>query len=370
MAQDEQPYQMHSDTKNSPETVALQGGTWDLNGNTENVDILALSSGGTLETSASGTACLTNISGYNDTLSGLCYFDVVTNSGVLNLAGIISGDGTETLVKTGLGTLNLCSNNIYTGGTVISNGTLALFGAGSISNTALINLATNSAILDLSSNTVSQTLALQSGQTLAGFGTVNGLVQAASGAVVAPGSASVIGTLTVTGAGVNTLNGTTTMKLDKGHSTSDQLAVSGSLVYGGTLALSNLSGSLAVGDTFTLFPGASGYSGAFAAISPATPGSGLSWNTSKLAVNGTLSIAVGAAAPPGFSTLTLSGTTLSIHGTNGPANQSFVLLGTTNLVTPVQNWTPLLTNAFDGSGNFNVSISATNAAEFLLLQTK
>ena len=57
-------------------------------------------------------------------------------------------------------------------------------------------------------------------------------------------------------------------------------------------------------------------------------------------------------------------------GTGGVANASFYLLGTTNLSLPIANWPRLLTNQFDGSGNFNFT-NALNPAwpqGFYLLQ--
>jgi hypothetical protein len=211
-------------------------------------------------------------------------------------------------------------------------------------------------------------LTLQSGQTLSGFGVVTGLVVSLTGSTVAPGSSAAIGVLTVTGYNdVNKLNGATMMKLNKSSRTNDQLAVSGSLVYGGTLVLTNLSGSLAAGDSFALFNAAGGYSGTFAGLVPARPdfpAFGLAWNTNNLAVNGTLSIvAASIPPPPRITSVTLSGTTLSILGTNGVANEPFVLLESATLAAPLAHWTPVLTNAFNGSGNFNVSLSVTGGPE-------
>ncbi len=367
---DSNSFQIHSDTLTTPVPVALSGGVLDLNGHNENMDKLSISGGGTLRNSASGsTSTLTLISGFMATLSGTnCQFDVVAVDGALNIKGVIAGSGS--LVKTGLGVLNLLSNNLYTGNTVIGNGTLALPGAGSISNTAGINLATANSALDLSGNTDTNgnptpVLTLQNGQTLSGFGAVTGLVATVDGATVAPGSTSRVGILTVTGVpGANTLGGTTLMKLNKGVHTNDQLSVSGSLVYGGTLALTNLSDSLAAGDSFALFSAVGGYSGTFASISPSRPGYpgfGLAWNTNNLATNGTLSIVTAPIpAPPSITGVSLSGATLSIQGTNGVANEPFVLLESANVAVGLTNWVPVATNAFDGSGNFNVSVGVTN----------
>jgi fibronectin-binding autotransporter adhesin len=364
---DENSDQIHSDTA-IPVPVVLSGGVWDLNGWNENVDQLIMSSGGTLRNGAPGsTSILDLISGYAAMLSGSnCQFNVVAPDGVLNLKGVLGGTGS--LVKTGSGTLILSSNNVYTGNTIISNGTVALRGVSSISNTAGINLAARDSVLDLSANTDTNgsptpTLVLQSGQILSGFGSVTGLVATLGGATIAPGFDSSVGSLTVTGIvpGTNTLGGITAMKLDKGNRTNDQLLSSGSLVYGGTLALTNLSGSLTVTDSFVLFSAAGGFSGAFANITPSQPSLGLAWNTNNLPVNGTLSITNAPIPPsPTITAVSLAGATLTLQGTNGPATEPFVVLQSTNVALALTNWVPVLTNAFDGSGNFNVSIGLTN----------
>jgi hypothetical protein len=252
---------------------------------------------------------------------------------------------------------------------MIENGVLALPGASSISASAVIDLAATNAILDLSQNTDTNgnptpVLALVSGQTFAGFGVVTGLVQTAVGSTLAPGSSTTVGTLTVLGvAGSDVLNGVTMMKLDKGNHTNDVLSVSGSLVYGGTLALTNLSGTLAAGDSFTLFTAAGGASGAFASITPSRPGFpafGLAWNTNNLVSSGTLAIVTGTVPPPpDISGVLRSGATLTISGTNGLAYEPFIVLATTNLALPLANWMPVATNAFDSSGNFSVPITTT-----------
>jgi autotransporter-associated beta strand protein len=60
--------------------------------------------------------------------------------GVLNFNGILSGSGS--LVKTGLGLLNLNSNNTYTGNTTVSGGTLAL-AFPCLANASTVTVATN-----------------------------------------------------------------------------------------------------------------------------------------------------------------------------------------------------------------------------------
>jgi fibronectin-binding autotransporter adhesin len=66
-------------------------------------------------------------------------------------------------------------------------------------------------------------------------------------------------------------------------------------------------------------------------------------------------------APPRFTSISVNGTTLSIAGTNGTANGSFILLETTNIAPPVQ-WTPALTNAYNSNGAFNLSTNILSPA--------
>jgi autotransporter-associated beta strand protein len=143
---DENNYQIHSDSA-IPLPVVLSGGAWDLNGWNENVDQLSISSGGTLRNAApTSTSTITTISGYTAMLSGAnCQFDVTAADGTLNFNGALGGSGS--LVKVGLGLLNLNSNNTYTGNTTASNGTLAL-AFPCLANASTVTVATN-AILQL-----------------------------------------------------------------------------------------------------------------------------------------------------------------------------------------------------------------------------
>ena len=360
LAIDANDYQIHSDSP-IPLPVNLSGGTYDLNGFNENMDLLSLSAGGTLRMGSNGAASTIDlISGHTASLGDTnCVFDVASN-GFLVFQGPIGGSGA--LVKIGAGTLNLISNNVYTGDTIIANGTLALPNGGTISNTDLINLATTNSSLDMTSNN-STTFTVQAGQTLSGFGSVTGLVQTVSGSMLAPGSATTIGTLTITGvAGANTLGGTTSMKLNKIRQTNDVVAASGSIVYGGTLALQNLSGTLANGDSFTLFSAGGGLSGTFASITPSTPGAGLAWDTSNLAINGKIAITTGVTPTrPHINSIKLTGTSLAINGTNGTPNAQFFVLSSTNVAAALATWTPVSTNSYDINGNFNISFTVTNA---------
>ncbi|HUC85535.1 MAG TPA: hypothetical protein VL970_10115, partial [Candidatus Acidoferrales bacterium] len=157
-----------------------------------------------------------------------------------------------------------------------------------------------------------------------------------------------------------TLRGTTIIKLYC-SGTNDALQADGSISYGGTLELVNISGSpLALGDSFQVFNAAS-YSGAFASIIPSTPGAGLAWHLS----DGQISVVAG--QPVINSVKELAGQ-LVFSGSGGAASGNYYVLTTTNLASG--NWTVLSTNQYDASGNFNVTnaIGAAPGQRFFKLQ--
>ena len=128
----------------------------------------------------------------------------------------------------------------------------------------------------------------------------------------------------------------------------DQVQVSGSLTYGGTLIVTNIgANALTAGVEFPLF-NANSYGGGFASISLPPLDPGLTW-TNKLLLDGSIQV-LGPSLK--FGAITLSGTNLLISGSGGPANSNYWVLTTTNLNVGLSNWTRLLTNQFDGSGNF------------------
>jgi hypothetical protein len=148
------------------------------------------------------------------------------------------------------------------------------------------------------------------------------------------------------------------MKLSKTGLTNDVLSAGGSLVYGGILNLTNLSGMLTSTDKFALFQAAN-FSGAFAQILPAIPGPGLLWNTNTLASNGTLGIA---SAGPGTFTNPTSIISFNLatngnvvfNGTNGQSGDAYYLLTCTNIKLPFSNWVTIATNVLGNSGNFQI----------------
>ena len=67
-------------------------------------------------------------------------------------------------------------------------------------------------------------------------------------------------------------------------------------------------------------------------------------------------------APLLIQNFTLAGTTLEMAGANGLPGKLYTVWSATNLALPLTQWTPVLTNEFDGNGNFGVSFALTNAS--------
>src|SRR5262249_23216504 len=108
--------------------------------------------------------------------------------------------------------------------------------------------------------------------------------------------------------------------------------------------------------------------GSFSGITPPRPNwpaFGFAWNTANLSANGTIAVMTAAIPPsPKLTGIHSSGTTVSISGTNGPANEPFVVVSSTNILAKVNTWMPVYTNAFNGGGGFNISFGvAPNAPQ-------
>lgn len=313
--------------------------------------------GGTLKVGGNSTvffsqvnlAPLTNIVQSGGAVIDTAGFNTTFNVPFLtdpNLGGVQDGG----LIKQGAGILTLSTPNTYNGSNTVNAGTL--FVSGSVLGDVKVN-ATG---------------------TLAGTGSVGGNVVA--NGTIAPGTTNNNGVLTVVSNVTLSASGTAAMKLKKGSLTNDVLSVTdaaGTITYGGTLSLTNISGSLAANDTFKLF-NAANYAGSFASIVPATPGAGLTWNTNNLIVNGTLSIVGGSTPTTNANILSvkLSGTNLLIHGTNNNGGQNFhyAVLTSTNITTPLSNWTSVVTNPFNTDGTFDYSTPVDPTQPRLFIDVK
>jgi hypothetical protein len=236
-----------------------------------------------------------------------------------------------------------------------------LVSSGSISGSSAITVNAG-AILDASTRS-DGTLTVASGRTLAGNGTIWGSVTVSPGATISPGSS--VGTLTVTN--VVTLQGTTFVELNKSLNTNDMIAGAKSIIFGGTLALTNLSGSVAAGDSFKLFS-ATNYSGSFTNLSPAIPALNLGWNTNTLTADGTLRIVTAPTPQPQISSINLIGSNLVLGGTNGVPGWPYYVLSGTNVLLPLASWSRIATNTFDATGAFTFGVPTDIPQRFFALQ--
>ncbi len=283
-------------------------------------------------------------------------------------AGSINSD--NSIIKVGTGEWILTGQNLYYGSTTISQGILAL--AAGVNGDASIYYTTNifiasGAILDVSGNS-SPTLALTAGQNLEGSGTINGSLDNTGGGVISPGEGANTGALTATNQ-IN-LGGTLIVKLNTSAPlTSDQLTAPTILLESGSIIVTNVGPGLRPGDAFVLFNGA--VSGTVGSVTLPNPNY-YTWDTSQLAVNGTIKLA--AIAKPSISNINtagLSGGVIVINGsgaTNGPVN----ILETTNVALPLTDWTSVFTGAFDGNGNLSATVTVNPAQpqQFFLLQAQ
>jgi autotransporter-associated beta strand protein len=276
----------------------------------------------------------------------------------------ISGPGN--LIKTGSSILYVNVTNTYLGATLIRAGTLELFNNGALTGSSNINVfagATFSA-----AGRSDDTVQLVSGQLLQGSGTVSAIVNAAAGSTVMPGTNATIATLTISSNAI--FHGTCLMKLNPASATCDVIHAAG-VTYGGTLSLTNVSATpLSAGNSFHLFT-ANSYAGAFTTITPAIPGIGLAWSTNAL-TSGILNVVL--LAKPILNGISLSGTNLVFNGTNAFAGRTYIILTTTNLIQPLNQWLPVATNVPAVSGNFTFTatnaFNASSAQQFYLLQAQ
>jgi glucuronoarabinoxylan endo-1,4-beta-xylanase len=244
----------------------------------------------------------------------------------LTISNPIVGPGN--LLCSGGGILQIAGANSAIGNLVVSNSTLALLGNATFQNAQLG--VSNNATLDVTALTVPLTVSNQI--SLAG-----NLVEV-----------------------INKTNFTSVLG-------------SSNITFGGTLTLSNTGPMLAYGDTIKLFS-ASNYFGAFSHINPATPGTGLLWNTNWISVNGSVFVTSTNPAlmtPPRITSMLFSGNALTFAGANGNAPGTYYyLLSTTNLALPMTNWMIIATNQFGSGGGFSGTnnFGSTQPQRFFILR--
>lgn len=238
------------------------------------------------------------------------------------------GDGTDAAVYQTLGGIHS-----FTGGLIISSNAL-LIGSGTVAGSPTIN----------------GNISVNNGGTIT-VGTNIGMITMNSGLALNPGS-------------------TISMKVNASSGTCDTFTGLTNITYGGTLQLTDVAITpFHNGNSFKLFLAAN-YSGAFSAIVPTTPGTGLRWDTSELNVNGTLRVFSTPTPSPSFSSATTANGNLVFTATGGVPYDPCYLLSSTNLATPLSDWSHISTNYFDSTGAaaFTNSISLDQPQQFFEIQ--
>jgi hypothetical protein len=209
-------------------------------------------------------------------------------------------------------------------------------------------------------------MTLSSGKKISGDGQVNGNFTIASGATLAPGNND-LGALTFSNALTLNAGSKTFINVSHDSQTNNGVFVAGTFTWGGALIVSNADDPLQAGDAFQLFSGP-GFAGNFSSLTLPTLTPGLYWNTNTFKTDATVRVL--AETPPVIGSLGIVNGKLAMSGTGGMTNGAYYVLTTTNLALPVTNWARLLTNQFDGNGNFSFTnmINPNSPQSFYLLQ--
>ncbi|MDR3457543.1 MAG: autotransporter-associated beta strand repeat-containing protein [Verrucomicrobiae bacterium] len=285
------------------------------------------------------------------TLNGLAHLQI--GDSACTVSNVISGPGGFYWDNFN-NAMTFTATNTYQGVTDIRAGrTLTLRGGGSIAQSSNLILAATATLTAITRT--DGTLTLAAGQTLNGNGTVDGNLAVGAGATILPGDLGNIGETTVTN-GSLTLAGLALMKLDSTLLSNDVLLAaspSASINFGGTLTVTTLAGTPALGSSFTLFSAPS-YAGNFAATNLPALDTGLAWNWNP--ANGTLSVVPSVNQNPTNIAFSVSGDVLTL---SWPADHTgWRLQAQTNSLN-----TGLGTNWYDVAGATSVnSVNITNNA--------
>jgi autotransporter-associated beta strand protein len=258
------------------------------------------------------------------------------------------------------GLLELLNTNTYTGPTTVTGGKLL------VSTLVLNVLSTLYGSLDATPITVI------SNGTFGGNGTVGGNVSVGAGGTLIPGDSvsylnangistpvTRIGQLTLQGTDLTFSTGSRgVFEVDLGAGTNDQVVGIGRLTCGGFLVVSNLgTQAFTNGVVLKLFD-ASVYVDGPVTIQPSSPGPGLMWDASNLAVDGTLHV-VPVVVPIVSAPARRADGNISF-GITGTVGQGYSVLSTTNVLVPLSGWTVLESGTLQSVPYSFSDLTATN----------
>ena len=212
-----------------------------------------------------------------------------SQGGLIVVVNAIGGMGG--LTKSGSGTAILRGLNSYAGTTTVSQGTLCIAANSIVSGSNIV--VESAGILDFSS--LSGGWVQGANQKLSGDGKVQGNLR--MGGLLAPGMG--IGAITIQGDCL--LTGTTALEINKANPirTNDAILCTGTLTTGGALTVTNIGvDGLSLGDSFKLLEFGAIIPTEFASIELPVLPSTLKWDTTRLLVDGTITVVMSEVPPP------------------------------------------------------------------------
>jgi autotransporter-associated beta strand protein len=233
----------------------------------------------------------------------------------------------------------------YTGPTTISGGTLEL-----------------NKYLGVSPVTVTGT------GTLRGVGSIGGTVNVTSGGTIAPGT-NVIGTLTANNNVTLSAGGKAFFRVNLTTALNDQLVGITTLAYaGGTLVITNVGAQAFTNGTIVKLFDATTYVAGPVSIQPAVPATGLVWDATHLAVDGTLRVTTPVATSiAGVGRLPDKNVGFTINGAFG---QAYSVRASANVAAPVASWTVLQSGTLPSASYFFTDLASTNfPSRFYIIST-
>ncbi len=273
------------------------------------------------------SASAMSVNAFNGSTVGAMFVRLTAANSTINAGGdigiaaqLIESPAGRSITKTGAGTLTFSNQNLYTGSTTISTGTLALSGswANTVGSSSEVALATGTT-LDVTG--VPSSAALVTSNTLSGNGAVINSAPSkvyTNGGTIAPGGSIAAGTLTFS-SNLDVTN-SNNIQIELGGTTAGQfdvLSIAGAYAAGGTITVSLINSfTPAAGNSFQIFQGAGTRTGAQVFSLPSLP-AGLSWDTSIFNSTGTIRVCATSGATPANTITDANQTGATVNGTLG-----------------------------------------------------